>query len=110
MAYCDIESFTCFYTPILGCAISYESPIHIILPNSTNSSATNSTNNNNSVDLYAIPADRSAGDIVFLIFGCIALFVAVSVFIYAFITIVYEFIQSKREQPVSDIKEAPAGH
>lgn len=107
--YCDVNTYTCLYIPIPGCIVNFSIPTIITTGYYSSSSSSSSLSSN--AELYIIPDSYGAGDIVFLIIGCVVLFAVVLIFIYIVLSTLYEIIHERfGPEQQSDLKEAPAGH
>jgi len=102
--YCDANTFQCVYKEIPGCVISEESYIET----NSFSSTTSSSSSSSSIDLYAIPDSYGAGDIVFLVIGCVILLFVVLVFIYFAFKTIYDKIFHKDKEEEDQHEKAAA--
>jgi len=113
LSFCDIETFTCFYQPVIGCQFSlggYSYPAAPPPPGNVQ----NGHNSTNIVSsralLYEIPSNYDAGDIFFLIIGCIVLALVVVISASVASYTVYQYFFGDKPLP-HDIEEAAAaGH
>jgi hypothetical protein len=102
--YCDANNFECVYKEIPGCIISQETYIETV----SNTSAGSPSSSSSSIDLYAIPDSYGAGDIVFLIIGCVLLLLVVLIFIYYSGKAIYDKIFHNEKEEEDQHEQAAA--